>query len=104
MIGGTKAIKTLIAATTVISLLTLSAYSGLLGNSAGSGPPVETHPKVDENAYKAASERMPQEVWPWGIAHPSEPASVGKKSNQDMDKVQRTVAFRRAAPIEKRSA
>ncbi len=81
MIGGTKAIRTLIVAATVISLLTLPAYPQGFSKRGASGPPVDAHPKVDEKAYKAALERIPtpdKKYDPWGIARPSEPASVGK--------------------------
>jgi hypothetical protein len=86
MIGGTKAIRTLIAISTAISLLILPAYSQGLGQKGGGyrGPPVDDHPKVDEKAYKAALERIPtpdQKYDPWGVARPAEPAKSGKKSN-----------------------
>jgi hypothetical protein len=88
MIGGTKAIKTLIVAAAVISWLTLSAYPQGFGNrksgGPGSGYPVENHPKVDEKAYKAALDRIPtpdQKFDPWGIARPAAPAKTTKKSN-----------------------
>ena len=47
MIGGAKAIKTLVVATMVISSLTLPAYPQGLGKRGGgyAGPPVENHPK-----------------------------------------------------------
>jgi hypothetical protein len=84
MIGGTKAIKTLIVAATVISWYTLPAYPQAFGKKGGGyrGPPVENHPKVDEKAYKAALDRIPvpdQKYDPWGIARPSDPAKTGKK-------------------------
>ena len=86
MIGGTKAIKTLIVVATIISSLTLPAYPQGLGKKGGGyrGPPVDDHPKVDEKAYKAALERIPtpdQKYDPWGIARPSESAKTTKKSN-----------------------
>ena len=46
--------------------------------------PVENHPKVDEKAYKAALERIPEpdkKYDPWGIVRPPEPAKTTKKSN-----------------------
>ena len=87
MIGGTKAIKTLIVVVTVILSLTLPAYPqgfGKRSGGPGSGYPVENHPKVDEKAYKAALERIPtpdQKYDPWGFARPAESAKTGKKSN-----------------------
>jgi hypothetical protein len=86
MIGRTKVIKTLIAAATLISWLTLPAYPQGFGKRGGGGsaPPVENHPKVDEKAYKAALERIPtpdQKYDPWGITRPAEPTKTPKKSN-----------------------
>jgi hypothetical protein len=88
MIGGTKAIRTLVAVATIISSLTLPAYSQGLNKRPGSGgydgPPVEKKPKIDEKAYKAALERIPdpdKKFDPWGIARPSEPVKPTKKSN-----------------------
>jgi hypothetical protein len=59
-----------------------ASVKGVLG---ASGPPVETHPKVDEKAYKAALDRIPtpkQKYDPWGSARSSESATIGKESNQ----------------------
>jgi hypothetical protein len=88
MIGTTDVIKTLIVAATVISALTYPAYGQAFGKKGGgyAGPPVETHPKVDEKAYKAALDRIPapaRQYDPWGIARPSDPAAAGKKSDQE---------------------
>jgi hypothetical protein len=89
MIGGTKAIKILITAATVISWLTLPAYSQAFAKRGGSagydGPPVQKQAPVDEKAYKAALERIPtpdQKYDPWGMARPAEPAKTTKKSNE----------------------
>jgi hypothetical protein len=88
MVGGTKAIRTLVAAATIISALAFPAYSQGLskrpGNGGYEGPPVEKKPKIDEKAYKAALERIPdpdKKFDPWGIARPSEPVKPTKKSN-----------------------
>jgi hypothetical protein len=88
MIGRTKAIRTLVAVATIISSLALPAYSQGLNRRPGSGgyegPPVEKKPKIDEKAYKAALERIPdpdKKFDPWGIARPSEPVKPTKKSN-----------------------
>ena len=85
-IGGTKAIKTLVTAATVLSWFTLPAYSQAWGKKNGgyAGPPVEKRPVVDEKAYKSALERIPepkQKYDPWGVARPSEPAKTEKKLN-----------------------
>jgi hypothetical protein len=85
MIGATKAAKTLIVAVSVVSWLTLPAYSQL-GKKGGGyrGPPVEDHPKVDDKAYKAALDRIPtpdKKYDPWGVARPAGPAKPASKSN-----------------------
>jgi hypothetical protein len=87
MIGGTKAVGTLVVVAIVISSFTLPAYPQGWGNRKSGGPstpPVENKPKVDEKAYKSALERIPeptQKYDPWGVARPAEPAKTGKKSN-----------------------
>jgi hypothetical protein len=50
----------------------------------GSAYPVETQPKVDEKAYKAALDRIPEpdkKYDPWGATRSPETMSAGKKSN-----------------------
>jgi hypothetical protein len=86
MIGGTKAIKILIAAATAFLSLTFAAYPQGLGQKGGGyrGPPVEDKPKVDEKAYKSALDRIPtpdKKYDPWGVARPTEPEKPAKKSN-----------------------
>ena len=57
---------------------------GQRGTKPSDAPPVETHPKVDEKAYKAALDRIPtptQKYDPWGNARPSEPEKPVKKPN-----------------------
>jgi hypothetical protein len=87
MMGGTKKIKTLIIAAATVSSLVVPAYSQGFGKRGGraSGPPVETHPKVDEKAYKAALDRIPtpsQKYDPWGNAPSSQSGNTGKESNR----------------------
>jgi hypothetical protein len=78
--------KAIIAAGAIIFCLAVPAFSQGFGKMGkGSGPPVENHPKVDEKAYKAALERIPepkQKYDPWGSARSSDPAKIGKESNQ----------------------
>jgi hypothetical protein len=85
MNSGTRAIKTLIVAATVISSLAAPAYSDPFSKGGrASGPPVEEHPKVDEKAYKAALDRIPEpdkKYDPWGFARPAEPTKTVKKTN-----------------------
>jgi hypothetical protein len=86
MIGRIKAIATFAVAASVISSLTIPAYAQGFGKKGGryDGPPVEKRAPVDEKAYKAALDRIPdpdQKYDPWGIARPAEPAKTVKKSN-----------------------
>jgi len=88
MIGGTKAIRTLIIAASVIAALTLPAYTQGLANRKSGGsstpPPAEKHPPVDEKAYKAALDRIPvpdKKYDPWCVARPSQSEKAGKKSS-----------------------
>jgi hypothetical protein len=63
MTGRTRAITTLAVAATVISGLVAPAYPQSVQNRKSGGPsnpaPVEKHPPVDEKAYKAALDRIP---------------------------------------------
>jgi hypothetical protein len=88
MTGRTRAMTTLAVAATVISGLVPPAYPQSIQNRKSGGPsnpaPVEKHPPVDEKAYKAALDRIPdskEKYDPWGIARPPEPAKGAKKSN-----------------------
>ena len=83
MIGATKVIRTCLVASAVIALLVFPAHCQGLGKNGGAyrGPPVEEHPKIDEKAYKAALERIPepkQKYDPWGVARPADPAKKPK--------------------------
>jgi hypothetical protein len=86
MTGATKAIKTIIIAAAVASSMALPAYSQHFNKGSGGrdGPPVENKPKVDEKAYKAALDRIPEpdkKYDPWGIARPAEPVKTSKKAD-----------------------
>jgi hypothetical protein len=87
MIGEIKIIRSIIAAVAIISCVTVPAFSqGFSKMGKGSGPPIESHPKPDEKAYKAALERIPepkQKYDPWGNARSPEPGKTGKESNQE---------------------
>ena len=69
-------------AATLLSTPALSQFNQKKGG--GSAYPVENHPKVDEKAYKAALDRIPEpdkKYDPWGVARPSEPTKTTRKSN-----------------------
>jgi hypothetical protein len=59
MSGAAKAIKIPIVVAAIVSLLTLPAYAQGLSKKGGRGAPAESHPKIDEKAYKAALDRIP---------------------------------------------
>jgi hypothetical protein len=84
MTGATKVIARLFASAIVISGLIVPAYSQGFSKGKGfSGPPVETRPKTDDKAYKAALDRIPtpkEKYDPWGNARSSESGS-GKRPN-----------------------
>jgi hypothetical protein len=75
MSGGTKTIKVAILVAGIISSLTLPAYSQGMKKGSHAAPSTDTRPKVDEKAYKAALERIPdpkEKYDPWGVARPAD--------------------------------
>ncbi|MCA1455468.1 hypothetical protein I6F35_19975 [Bradyrhizobium sp. BRP22] len=68
----------------VLALMATPAYAQMGGKRhRGDGPATkqDNTPKVDEKAYKAALERIPepkQKYDPWGVARPTEPAKNAK--------------------------
>jgi len=82
---------TLVVAAFIVSWLAVPARSQGVGSIAGrksgapSTPPkVDKGPPVDEKAYKAALDRIPeptQKYDPWGGARPTQPSKTTKRSN-----------------------
>jgi hypothetical protein len=76
------AFRTLMVAATVLAWIAMPAQAQMNSKRHQGDAPAkkqDTTPKVDDNAYKAALERIPepkQKYDPWGVARPSEP---GKK-------------------------
>jgi len=69
VIGINKVIGALAVVAAASCWLTISAHAQGFGKMKGEGPPVEKHPKVDEKAYKAALDRIPEprtKYDPWG--------------------------------------
>jgi hypothetical protein len=84
LISGSRAIRILTLGAMIYSSFTLPVHPQPFGKKGGryDGPPVVKRTPVDEKAYKAALERIPeptQKYDPWGVARPSEPTEVGKK-------------------------
>ena len=76
------AMKTFTIVTLVLSLLAMPAYAqGRRGQPDEQKAKQDNKPKVDEKAYKAALERIPEpkeKYDPWGVARPAEPAKKPK--------------------------
>lgn len=76
--------RILITATAVLALTAASAQAQMGGgrrHSNESGQKADNTPKVDEKAYKAALERIPdpkEKYDPWGGARPNESARKPK--------------------------
>jgi hypothetical protein len=86
MIRRRRALGTLALAATVISQFARPADAQDFDERSHrpSGPPPESHPKVDEKAYKAALDRIPtpnQKYDPRGTVRPPDPSKPRKKSN-----------------------
>ncbi len=91
MIVRTRAMSILAVAAAIVSWFAVPAHSQGIGSIAGrknagpsTPPPAEKHPPVDEKAYKAALDRIPEPIRkydPWGVARPTEPSKTAKKSN-----------------------
>jgi hypothetical protein len=77
--------RVLVMAAAVLPLTVASAQAQMGGggrhHQQDSGQKADNKPKVDEKAYKAALERIPEsreKYDPWGGARPSEPAKKPK--------------------------
>jgi hypothetical protein len=76
------AMKTFTIATLILSLLAMPVYGqGRRGQPDEQKAKQDNKPKVDEKAYKAALERIPEpkeKYDPWGVARPPESAKKPK--------------------------
>jgi Tfp pilus assembly protein PilE len=75
--------KTFVTALAVLALIALPAYAQMAGKRPHSEDTkaAPKKPQVDENAYKAALERIPEpkeKYDPWGVARPNESAKKPK--------------------------
>ncbi|PWT84765.1 hypothetical protein ACRQ5Q_15565 [Bradyrhizobium sp. PMVTL-01] len=73
--------KILVIAAAVLALACGSAEAQVRRQPNEGAKPADNKPKVDEKAYKAALERIPEpkeKYDPWGGARPSEPAKKPK--------------------------
>jgi len=75
--------KVFTIAAIVLALMALPAYAQVQGkrHQGDQQKKEEKKPEVDEKAYKAALERIPEpkeKYDPWGVARPAEPAKKPK--------------------------
>jgi hypothetical protein len=76
--------KTLTIAAMILAFVAVPAQAQMGGGKRHSGDDKKTEdkkPKVDEKAYKAALERIPEpkeKYDPWGVARPADPAKKPK--------------------------
>ncbi|TQF26308.1 hypothetical protein UNPF46_34425 [Bradyrhizobium sp. UNPF46] len=71
----------LVIAAAVLALTAASAQAQGRRQPSDAAKPADNMPKVDEKAYKAALDRIPEpkdKYDPWGGARPSEPAKKSK--------------------------
>lgn len=76
-----EAMKTITIAALALSLLAMPAHAQGKRPQAEQKKVTDDAPKVDENAYKAALERIPEpkeKYDPWGVARPPESAKKTK--------------------------
>ena len=76
-------IKTFITAVAMLALIAVPAHAQMGGGKHKSDADTKTEApkKIDEKAYKAALERIPepkQKYDPWGVARPADPAKKPK--------------------------
>lgn len=73
--------RILVIAAAVLGLTVAAAQAQSRRQPADAAKPADNKPKVDEKAYKAALERIPEskdKYDPWSGARPSEPAKKPK--------------------------
>jgi hypothetical protein len=81
--AGRSAMKTFTVAAVMLALIAVPAHAQM-GGKRHQGDEKKTDqkkPQVDEKAYKAALERIPEpkeKYDPWGVARPAEPAKKPK--------------------------
>jgi hypothetical protein len=80
--AGRQAMKTLMVAAAMLTLIAMPAQAQMGKHSKSDADAKTEQPKkVDEKAYKAALEKIPEpkeKYDPWGIARPADPAKKPK--------------------------
>lgn len=78
--------KTFAVAVTMLALVAMPAHAQMGGGGKrrqGDDKAEQKKPQVDDKAYKAALERIPEpkeKYDPWGVARPAEPAKKPKQA------------------------
>jgi hypothetical protein len=77
------AVRTLVIAAAMLALIAMPAYAQMGGRRHQGDDKKTDQPakKIDDKAYKAALERIPEpkeKYDPWGVARPAEPAKKPK--------------------------
>ena len=86
MAGEIDAMKTFTVAVAMLALIVMPAHAQMGGGGRrhqSDEKKTEQKPKVDEKAYKAALDRIPEpkeKYDPWGVARPAEPAKKPKQA------------------------
>jgi hypothetical protein len=78
MAGGLKAVGTASVIAAALLLFAPPAHAQMGKKGSHAAPTTEQKPRVDEKAYKAALDRIPnpkKPYDPWGQVHDSEPAA-----------------------------
>jgi hypothetical protein len=80
--AGRQAMKTLMVAAAMVALIAMPAQAQMGGkHKSDTGTKTEEPKKIDEKAYKAALEKIPEpkeKYDPWGIARPGDPTKKPK--------------------------
>ena len=74
-------IKTFMMAAAMLALIAMPAHAQVGKRQGGAAAPTEPPKKIDEKAYNAALEKIPepkQKYDPWGVARPADPAKKPK--------------------------
>jgi hypothetical protein len=80
----TRTMKSFMIATAMLALIAMPAHAQMGGKRHQSDKKVDApKPKVDDKAYKAALERIPEpkeKYDPWGVARPADAAKKPKQT------------------------